>query len=84
MAHRRHARVVNHSFKSGITIAASLHALAAVPGGEMFEYCMSESPLRQDLTHEPFDVVDGYVTVPEGPGLGVTINAETVEKYRVA
>ncbi len=84
MAHRRHARVVNHSFKSGITIAASLHALAAVPGGEMFEYCMSESPLRHDLTHERFDVVDGYVTAPEGPGLGVTINAETVEKYRVA
>lgn len=84
MAHRCHARVVNHSFKSGITIAASLHALAAVPGGEMFEYCMSESPLRHELTHERFEVVNGHVAVPEGPGLGVTVNEETIEKYRVA
>ncbi len=84
MAHRHHARVVNHSFKSGITIAASLHALAAVPHGEVFEYCMSDSPLRHDLTHEELTVVDGHVSVPEGPGLGVTVNEETVERYRVA
>ena len=31
LAHRLHRKVVNHSFKSGITIAASLHGLAAVP-----------------------------------------------------
>ena len=44
---------------------------------------MAESPLRHDLTHEKFAVVDGYVHVPEGPGLGVTINEEIVEKYLV-
>ena len=42
---------------------------------------MAESPLRHDLKHEKFAVVDGYVHVPEGPGLGVTINEEIVEKY---
>ena len=84
MAHRNRAKVVNHSFKSGITIAASLHALAAVPHGEVFEYCMSDSPLRHELTHEKLEVVDGYVSVPEGPGLGVTVNEATVAKYRVA
>ena len=84
MAHRRHTKVVNHSFKSGITIAASLHALSALPHGEVFEYCMADSPLRHELTRERFEVVDGYVKVPDGPGLGVTIDDETVEKYRVA
>ena len=83
-AHEHDARVVNHSFKSGITIAASLHALAAVPNGEMFEYCMSESPLRHQLTKESFDVVDGYISVPEGPGLGVNIDEATFEKYVVS
>ena len=82
MAHRHHTRVVNHSFKSGLTIAAALHALASVPHGEVFEYCMTDSPLRHDLTHEKLEVVDGYVTVPDGPGLGVTVDEETVEKYR--
>ena len=78
------AKVANHSFKSGITIAASLHALAAVPSGEIFEYCMSPSPLRHEITRETFDVVDGYVAVPREPGLGVTIDEKVLEKYRVA
>ncbi len=83
IAHRHHRKVVNHSFKSGITIAASLHALAACPQAEIFEFCMSDSPLRHELTHERFDIVDGYVHVPDGPGLGVTINDETIARYGV-
>ena len=76
---------VNHSFKSGITIAASLHGLASVPNASVFEFCMSDSPLRHEITRERFVIDDeGYVAVPEGPGLGVTINEEIIEKYRVA
>jgi L-alanine-DL-glutamate epimerase-like enolase superfamily enzyme len=29
-------------------------------------------------------MVDGYIAVPDGPGLGVEINEEMVERYRVA
>ena len=82
MACRHTRKVVNHSFKSGITIAASLHALSAVPNTEIFEFCMADSPLRHDLTNEKFEIVDGYIELPESPGLGVTINEKTVEKYR--
>jgi len=84
MTARNHTGVINHSFKSGITIAASLHALAALPHGEIFEYCMSDSPLRHEITKEKFEIVDGYAHVPEAPGLGVTIDMDIVEKYRVA
>lgn len=84
LAHRLHRRIVNHSFKSGITLAASLHGLAAVPHGQLFEYCMADSPLRHELTQESFEVVDGYVQVPEAPGLGVTLDQETVRRYQIA
>lgn len=85
MTHRHHRKVVNHSFKSGITIAASLHCLAAIPHGDIFEYCMADSPLRHDLTNESFTLDDeGYVHVSDAPGLGVTINQDTIDKYRVA
>ncbi len=81
----RGTRVVNHSFKSGITMAASLHALAGLGVKDgLFEYSMSESPLRRALTHETFDLVDGHVSVPEEPGLGVTIDQTTFETYRIA
>ncbi len=74
--------VANHSFKSGISIAASLHFLAAIPNAIVFEYCMAESPLRQALTVQTFPLDGGDVLVPQGPGLGVELNMETVEKYR--
>ena len=45
---------------------------------------MTDSPLRHEITNEQFEVVDGYVSVPEGPGLGVTINESTIDRYRVA
>ena len=76
-------RFVNHSFKSGITIAASLHGLAAAPGGEVFEYCMAESPLRHELTKETFPVEDGFVSLPDGPGLGVTVDEQVIETYLI-
>jgi L-alanine-DL-glutamate epimerase-like enolase superfamily enzyme len=44
---------------------------------------MADSPLRHDLTREKLAVVDGYIEVPPGPGLGVTVDLETVAKYRV-
>ena len=78
------AGTINHTFKSGISIAASLHALAAVGGGEFFEYCVADSPLRHELTAERFPVVDGRLTVPDGAGLGVTVVEEVIERYRVA
>ena len=78
------ANTINHTFKSGISIAASLHALASIGGCEFLEYCVVDSPLRHEITAENFELVDGRLSVPEGPGLGITIVEETLDKYRVA
>ena len=74
---------MNHSYKTGINIAASLHFVAALPNCQYFEYCVEPGPLRQSLTRQDFPVINGEITVPEGPGLGIDLNDETVEKYRV-
>jgi L-alanine-DL-glutamate epimerase-like enolase superfamily enzyme len=81
-AARRNRVVANHTFKSGITMAASLHALAALPNAVRFEYCMADSPLRHDLTAQKFPLTDGMVSVPEGPGLGIEVDESVIEKYR--
>lgn len=83
-AAERGRSVCNHSFKSALTMAASLHALSVLPNSEVFEFCMADSPLRHELTVEKIEIHDGYVELPEGPGLGVTVDTETVERYRVA
>ena len=79
----RHRMCVNHSYKTGISIAASLHFLAALPNTSLLEYCVEPSALRQTLTAQTFPLDDeGYVHVPEEPGLGVEVNEEVVERYR--
>jgi L-rhamnonate dehydratase len=74
--------VCNHSYKTGISIAASLHFMAAIQNGVILEYCVEEGPIRQTTTIEKFPVINGYVDVPEAPGLGVNLNWDTIEKFR--
>lgn len=78
-------RVVTHGYKSNITIAANLGFLAQHWAEEPCEYSTSQSPLRWELTEESFPIgSDGKVDVPTRPGLGVTLNRETIERFRVA
>jgi L-alanine-DL-glutamate epimerase-like enolase superfamily enzyme len=78
-------RVVTHGYKSNITIAANLAFLAQHWEEEPCEYSTSQSPLRWELTKEAFPIgPDGKVEVPARPGLGVTLNRETIARYRVA
>jgi len=79
----RHRLCVNHSYKSGINLAASLHFLAAVPNSHYVEYCVEQGALRQSLTKQRFPVVDGDITVPEAPGLGIEIDESVIDRYRV-
>ena len=79
----RHRLCVNHSYKTGINIAASLHFVAALPNTHYFEYCVEQGDLRNYLTKQAFPVIDGDISVPEEPGLGVELNEEIVAKYRV-
>lgn len=83
LAARRHRMCVNHSYKTGISIAASLHFLAALPNSSLLEYCVEQGALRQTLTRQTFPVVDGYVDVPQAPGLGIELNDDVLQRYRV-
>ncbi|MFN3983602.1 MAG: enolase C-terminal domain-like protein, partial [Caldilinea sp.] len=80
---QRRRLCVNHSYKTGISIAASLHFLAALPNAALLEYCVEPSALRQTLTRQRFPLVDGYVMVPQEPGLGVDLDEEVIARYRV-
>ena len=39
--------------------------------------------MRHNLCHEKIQAKDGFITVPDGPGLGVTLDEEFVKKYLV-
>ncbi len=78
------ARLCNHCYTSPITVAASLHWLSTCRDAFVFEDCVEDSPLRHELTHEKVQAVDGWISVPDGPGLGVTLDEDFVRKFLVA
>ena len=83
-AHERGVETVPHAWKSGIIKAASLHVNAVLPEALFQEYCVAETPINTLLTRErlPIDA-EGFVAVPTGPGLGVELDPDVLERYRV-
>jgi L-alanine-DL-glutamate epimerase-like enolase superfamily enzyme len=76
--------------ESAVGIAASIQLSAAIPNFLAYEYMRSDwsethpNPLRESLTLEPVErFADGYIEVPDKPGLGIELNEEIVSKYLV-
>ena len=83
MVKSRGKRIVTHGYRTNLLIATNMQFLAQHDADEMCEYSTSQSPLRWELTKERFPIdADGMVSVPEGPGLGVSLDPAAIEKYR--
>ena len=78
-------RVVNHFYTTGINLAAGLQFLAARKSTFILEYCVEETPMRWDVTKQKMLIDnEGYVQVPTGPGLGIDLDEDTVNKFRIS
>src|SRR5438034_788798 len=78
------ARLCNHCYTSPVTVAASLHWLATCRDAFLFEDCVDDSPMRHQLTHEKIQAENGWIAVPDRPGLGVTLSEEFIANHLVA
>ncbi len=68
---------------SAISVAASIQWAAALPNMLVFEWMYPPNPLREELLTEPLPAMkDGFIQVPDGPGLGVEIDPKALEKFR--
>jgi len=84
LAREHGVETVPHAWKSGIIKAASLQCNAVIPDALFQEYCVAQTPINQTLTKELMPVEsDGTILVPTGPGIGITLDDEVVERYRV-
>ena len=70
--------------ETGVGRAANL-ALASLPGFSLpGDISASERYYVEDITHQRFTLnPDSTITVPDAPGLGVTLNAKAVERVTV-
>ena len=71
-----------HCVASPIGTMASVHLCASLANFLILEYHMIDVPWWQDLVTATEPIVqDGYIKVPEGPGLGVALNEVQAAKY---
>jgi len=84
MAELRNRLVIPHSWSSDLLTAASLHLTAFQRRAEFVEFNTSQGPLSRQIVKDPIRMKDGFVPVPQGPGLGVEVDDAVIERYRVA
>jgi muconate cycloisomerase len=76
---------IGSNLELGVGSAAMIHAAAAM-GGIASERYPGDiiGPLyhEDDVLRQPLDIRPGVVRVPEGPGLGVDVDWDTVERLR--
>ena len=88
LAHAFHVGYAPHVGASGaLCAAASLHLAAAMPNFVTFECMTFRNPLREDLVRpkvaDPDALEAGTIAVPSGAGLGVELDLDALERYRV-
>lgn len=83
MAQRRGIDCVPHAWLTDLLKAASLHLNAYLMDSLYLEYNVSTSSVLNNLCHEKIKLVEGCIPVPDGPGLGVTVDEQAVERWRV-
>ena len=72
-----------HVFGSAVALAASLQLLATLPGSPRLEFDRTPNPIREGLAVDPIRNEGTEVPVPDGPGLGIEIDPETLAAFRV-
>jgi L-alanine-DL-glutamate epimerase-like enolase superfamily enzyme len=70
-----------HTWSSAINTAASLHLTASAPHYIVMELKPIPNPMQHELVAQPIEQHDGWIDIPEGPGLGVEVDEAVVRKY---
>jgi D-galactarolactone cycloisomerase len=74
-------KYVGHGWNTALGLAADLQLAAALPHAELVEF-IGGSPYLDGITAEPFEIDgDGFLKIPQRPGLGVMLDREALARY---
>ncbi len=92
LAQLHNLRVAPAVWGGAFGLAAGIHFLVSTPTSPhtenvpfpvLLEYDIAINPLRDDIVKESLWPEEGGVVVPTGPGLGLSLDMDKVEKYRI-
>jgi L-alanine-DL-glutamate epimerase-like enolase superfamily enzyme len=70
------------AFDLGVRTAAIAHAVHGLPGFELPPDC-AYAGWDGDVVEEPLEIHDGALVVPDGPGLGVTVDPDRLAEFAI-
>ena len=71
-----------HNFNSTtVGLAATIQVSAAIPNFLITEYFVNLEELGNDIAKTPFQVQNGYIQLPDAPGLGIDLDEERLSAY---
>jgi L-alanine-DL-glutamate epimerase-like enolase superfamily enzyme len=83
MAYEHNVLYVPHGWNTALGLAADLALVAATPVARYVEY-LTPSPYIDEIITEPFQVdAEGYLPIPDRPGLGIELNREALKRFGV-
>ena len=80
MAEAKHLMMSFHNPSGPISNAAILQLASAVPNFVIHEIMLTDGSFRKKITNEEVVFEDGYIMIPDKPGLGIDVNVEEVLK----
>ncbi len=81
MAEENGIRFIPHGWNTALGLAADLHLASASKHTDLVEY-LAGSPFIDEIVASKWQLdSDGMLAVPDGPGLGISLNPDAVERY---
>ena len=82
MAETYFVAVSPHNYNSTtVGLAATIQVSAAIPNFLITEYFLNLEEFGSEVAVEPFEVEDGYIELPKGPGLGIELDEDALARY---
>ena len=77
--------VANHGFTTYVNVTAALHWLNSIPNALICEFVAEEETnLREFVTKQKLRSDAGFLTIPDAPGLGIELDEQAIQRFRVA
>jgi D-galactarolactone cycloisomerase len=95
LAQAFHVRVYPHVWGTPVAVAAGLHFAATLPSvpptvtptplaqEPLFEFDSTPHPIRDAMLTDALRPRGGWLTIPDGPGLGVEVDRAVLERFAV-
>ena len=82
LAHTHQLQLAPHCWGSAFSFMAGVTVAFASPAAVVIEFSLGGNPMMYDLVNEKIEVVDGMISAPTKPGLGLTPNWDFVKEFK--